>query len=593
MGQAARNKKKVVVEPKVPHHTEAEINLIGCAFLYPEDWHLMYATLQPKDFYHAQHRHVFECMQQCQRNGEPIDPVHVWKHADPKLVSMEALTIYGDKVPGAFTQHYIRIVLEKSQLRDIWSLARNMMERIDNKVDLKTCMEYLDDKIDTIRQRNLWLAPKEDAEWMARLEWDYRTFQRTGRRRLVATKANFVEVLANHSELQGALIYDSFREDIVCLKEPPWNEQPHSRSLGRTTVGSVWLDEDYTRLQCWLEMEYGSSLSKDNLAEICLMVARRNSYHPIRDALDSARWDGTPRLDTWLQTYLGAEGNEHYLRLVGVKWLISAVARVFEPGCKADHVLILEGRQGLGKSTALRMLGTLDGVSWFSDTPIDLQNKDAYISLAGKWIIELAELDSIIRSEDSTAKAFFTSSTDRFRPPYMRKTRDFPRQCVFAGSVNGDDYLRDATGGRRYWPVPCREIDHARLKHDAMQLWAEALHRYREGEAWHPETPEEINLCLHEQSQRIQQDPWHPLVLQHLEGSTGFYATHQILKDAIGMPAERIGRKEEVRLARIMVQIPSWEAYRKSMSGGKVRGYRFVLDQKDQPGPTGPEGVGP
>ena len=215
-------------------------------------------------------------------------------------------------------------------------------------------------------------------------------------------------------------------------------------------------------------------------------VAREITVHPVRDHLGALAWDGVPRIETWACRYLGAEDTA-FNRSVGALWLISAVARIFRPGVKADHMLVLEGPQGARKSTALKILA---GEDWFTDELPDLGSKDAAMHMQGVWIIEIAELDAIGKAEVSRIKAFLTRTTDRFRPPYGRYTIEVPRQCVFAGTVNPDTYLRDETGNRRFWPVRCGTIDIDALARDRDQLWAEAVARFRAGAIWWLETPE-------------------------------------------------------------------------------------------------------
>ena len=158
-----------------------------------------------------------------------------------------------------------------------------------------------------------------------------------------------------------------------------------------------------------------------------------------------------PRLEEWVITYLGAEDTP-LNRAVGSRWMISGVARILQPGAKVDHMLILEGPQGAKKSSALK---TLAGAEWFTDELAEIGSKDAAQQMRGIWVIEIAELDAISRAEVSRIKAFLSRTTDRYRPPYERYVVEMPRQCVFAGSVNPDTYLRDETGNRRFWPVRC------------------------------------------------------------------------------------------------------------------------------------------
>jgi predicted P-loop ATPase len=218
------------------------------------------------------------------------------------------------------------------------------------------------------------------------------------------------------------------------------------------------------------------------------LVAADCPYHPVRTYLDGLEWDGTPRLDTWLVAYLGAENNAYH-RAVGPKALIQAVARAYSPGYKADHVLILEGPQGSGKSSVVAALAPDQG--WYCDEIADLGSKDAAQDLCGKWIVELAELSAMKRSEVERTKAFVSRRVDHYRASYGRRSQDHPRQCVFLGTTNGDAYLGDETGNRRYWPSAVGAIKLDELRRDRDQLWAEAVAAYHAGTAWHLDKKDE------------------------------------------------------------------------------------------------------
>src|ERR1019366_3150309 len=219
--------------------------------------------------------------------------------------------------------------------------------------------------------------------------------------------------------------------------------------------------------------------SKETTGQAVQTVAREHPFHPVRDYLNSLKWDGVKRIDDWLGPYLGADPSD-YVRGVGSKWLIGAVARIREPGCKNDTCLILEGEQGTLKSTALRTLTD----PWFTDDIAELGTKDSALQLRGVWLIELSELASMHPSEISRTKAFMSRNTDRFRPPFGRRPIEVPRECFFAGTVNQSAYLRDETGGRRFWPVKRGAINIAELRRDRDQLWAEAVHQYGAGPSW-------------------------------------------------------------------------------------------------------------
>jgi hypothetical protein len=228
--------------------------------------------------------------------------------------------------------------------------------------------------------------------------------------------------------------------------------------------------------------------------------------------LKGLQWDGVERLDRWLSTYLGSDDTE-YSRAVGSRWLISAVARIFRPGAKADCCLILEGAQGIRKSTALR---TLAG-EYFTDELADLGSKDAAMQTRGVWIIELSELDGLSNSDVARIKAFMSRTTDRFRPPYGMRLMESPRQCVFAGTVNQSAYLRDETGGRRFWPVAGGRIDIEALARDRDQLWAETKGRFDAGAVWWLETNELAQMASNQQMERYEGDPWEEVISPWLE----------------------------------------------------------------------------
>ena len=202
---------------------------------------------------------------------------------------------------------------------------------------------------------------------------------------------------------------------------------------------------------------------------------QENAYHPVREYLDALVWDGKTRLDTLLSYFLGAEDNA-YIRSAGRKWMIASIARIRDPGCKFDHMLILIGAQGVGKSQFFNRIARHQ--AWFSDSMSKFDNsKEAMEQLAGKWIIEIGELSVMKRSEVESIKTFLTKQDDSYRPSYGRRLETFPRQCVFGGTTNRDDFLQDATGNRRFWPVPITDTKRmwGELTPEIVdQLWAEA-----------------------------------------------------------------------------------------------------------------------
>jgi putative DNA primase/helicase len=216
-------------------------------------------------------------------------------------------------------------------------------------------------------------------------------------------------------------------------------------------------------------------------------------------------WDGKPRLDTWLRDYVGAEQSA-YKRAVGSRWMIGAVARALRPGCKMDNVLLFEGAQGKFKSTVFDVLGG----AWFQDTCPDIGKKDALENLRGAWVIEMGELSAMRAAEIEPMKAFIAARQDRYRPSYGRRAANYPRTCVFAGTTNGEKYLKDDEN-RRFWPVSVGAIDIPALRRDRDQLWAEAVHRFKAGEQWWLNAEETID-AVGEQAARKADDEWLPII---------------------------------------------------------------------------------
>jgi putative DNA primase/helicase len=253
------------------------------------------------------------------------------------------------------------------------------------------------------------------------------------------------------------------------------------------------------------------------VAEVIAELADDHRIHPVRDYLNGLTWDGTKRISTWLVDYLGAEGNT-YTRAIGCKWLISAVARAMNPGCKADCMLVLEGPQGILKSTAISTLCRDD--AWFLEDLRDIHGKDALMQFGGKWLVEIAELQSFRGAENARLKAFLSTRTDNYRPPYARVGQDFPRSVVFAGSVNEDEYLKDPTGARRFWCFQCGTIDLTGLVAARDQLWAEAVVAYRAKESWWLDDAETIKAAQTHQENRRVEDPWEGDIADFLDGQT-------------------------------------------------------------------------
>lgn len=371
------------------------------------------------------------------------------------------------------------------------------------------------------------------------------------------TMRNVALILQNRSEWAGVLAYCEFSYRIYKRKAPP---------VPRGRIGE-WENVDTLLLKDWLGQHYKLSPSNNDIDDAVLMVAKGHSYHPVREYLQGLVWDGKPRLNHWLSDILEADGESEYLAAVGRKFLIGAVARVMRPPVKMDNVLILEGKQGEGKSTLVRVLFN----DWYSESTFDIGMKDGYQHIQGVWGVELPELDSLNKAESTAAKSFFTALTDRFRPPYGRQIEEFARQCVFVGTTNQDEYLKDYSGNRRYWPVYCNKVDIQMLKDCRDQLWAEAMHLFNQGDPWWVDG-EEAEIFKKHQDRRMLDDPWESLIadwLDHRDQSFNpngkpriYFTSAEILIGACRRDAGHIQRADQNRIAPIM-KFLGWHSTRK------------------------------
>jgi predicted P-loop ATPase len=349
------------------------------------------------------------------------------------------------------------------------------------------------------------------------------------------------------------LAYDAFHLRTTIRGKSPWPELP----------GDEWTSVHDILAAEWLQHE-DIFVGPDITGQAVEAVARERRFHPVLEYLERCVWDGIPRLDLWVVDYLGA-ADTPYNRAVGSRWMIAAVARVYEPGCKVDSALVLEGDQNTGKSTAIKTLG----VPWFTDEIADLGTKDAALQLAGVWIIELAELDSVSRAEVGRIKSFMSRATDRYRPPYGRRPIDQPRQCVYAGTVNHSEYLRDETGGRRFWPVKCAQIDIVGLAQVRNQLWAEARARYLAREPWHLDTKELNDDAEEEQTARYLHDAWEKPIAEFIANRIAVNVG-EILKDALFITTDKWSQPDQNRVARVL-RLFKWQRKQERIAGTNKR----------------------
>jgi predicted P-loop ATPase len=338
------------------------------------------------------------------------------------------------------------------------------------RVRKRLALERLEDakaKFDDIEfDEELEVDTPYDDKWLGELETDKQG-------NCMATINNAVLVLRNDKYLRGAFALDKFEKREVATKHLPW------RKINRNT--KYLADSDDVQVRHYVETRYKLT-SKQAIQDGMTLICEENSFHPVKEYIDTLVWDGTERLNNLFIDYLGADDNA-YTKAIARKMCTAAVARIYTPGCKFDNVVTLIGSQGMGKSTFVAKLGG----EWYSDSFGTIQGKEAYEAIQGVWIVEMAEMAGMKKAEKEQIKHFISKRDDRYRVAYGKRTENFPRQCIFIPTTNEEDPLEDPTGNRRYWVCPCK-IENAKksifddLSNEVDQIWAEAKVRFEEHE---------------------------------------------------------------------------------------------------------------
>jgi len=312
------------------------------------------------------------------------------------------------------------------------------------------------------------------------------------------------------SNLSKLFRFNQFAEDIEFLKSPIWDDT--------IKCGKRLEDMDITRLRYYLGKIHDFEPSKQIVGEACFIISQSNRYHPVKNYIESVEWDGVLRLEEWLIKSCKCN-DDRYIRDVSYKFMVASVSRVYNPGCKFDHMIILEGSQGIGKSTLVEIIAG----DWYLDTNFGQRDKDLIDSLSGAMIVEISELSGFNKKDVDFLKSFLSRKTDRIRLPYAQRNQDFKRKCVFIGTYNpsgNNMYLRDDTGNRRFWPVECPgKIDFEWLRLNRSQLWAEALVQYNNHEhILYIDNPESKIILDNLHSERELESPTQKTISNYLKG---------------------------------------------------------------------------
>lgn len=379
------------------------------------------------------------------------------------------------------------------------------------------------------------------------------------------TIKNLLVILAHDPPLARMVGFDDFTSQHLLLRAPPTIEDDAAGLPG--PYPRPWGVADIALVQSYVQGVWITKATARDVETAMIATAEHNRFHPIRDWLASLKYDGKPRLNTWLHKAFGCPKDEYH-NAISAKILIAAVRRIRQPGCKFDHLPVLEGPQGIGKSSVIKRLF---GERWFSDAiPEELASRDAAMALLGVWALEFAEIQHLIRAEVEVIKAFLSRSTDRYRPPYAKAYVERPRQGVLIGTTNATDYLRDTSGNRRIWPIMCAFADVEWVTANRDQLWAEAAAREASGEAIWLDDTSVVEQAAEHQADRMAEDVWADRIQEWLRGRVEVRIP-DVLTNALSIPAERQGKREEMRVASIL-QAEGWERrLERPPGGGKPR----------------------
>lgn len=348
----------------------------------------------------------------------------------------------------------------------------------------------------------------------------------------VHNTSNVYTILSSLPEFRDLIYYDEFKNTYMTK----WNSDKPRQ----------WSESDDRAITILLQNKYGlPKIQKHIVIDAVLNLGDSRKIHPLKDWLETLKWDQIPRAQYLFSNYCGAENND-YSQAVSLNFLISLIARIYNPGCKADNMVILEGPQGIRKSTFFKTLVTQE---YFSESSGDLNSKDFIINCQGKWLIEMAELTSLNKKDANDIKKLLSTAVDNFRPPYGRTNQEYARQFIFCGSTNDDSYLNDPTGARRFWPVKCSNINLDAVTRDREQILAEAVHRFKDNETWW-NVP---TSALDYQDDCRMSDIWEDAVYNYVESKRFLEVRRDdIFQNCLMLDIGKVTKMDQMRLANVM-----------------------------------------
>ena len=362
----------------------------------------------------------------------------------------------------------------------------------------------------------------------------------------IKNRSNLAIILEHDDQYNEVLRYNAFKNRIEYKED----------SLHRKDIIAIALD---------IERRYGLSYGVDMLEDMAVFVAHQNVYHPVRDYLMSLPAKESNALDDWMHKAFGVPNDDMH-KAIGRAWAIGAVARIMSPGCFVKNMLILEGAQDIGKSSALKILARHD--AWYRDTPFDIKRgdaRDAYIKINSSWLYELPEMKSFDKVDANTVKAFISSTTDSYRGFWDKFDKDVPRQCVFIGTTNQKGILHDSTGNVRFWPVHVERVDFAWLEANVDAIWSAAVCAYQAGEKWH--ISDEIERAMNESREEYESnDDRITLIEQAYDEMECDGATLTLLLRSIGFMPSQITRRVQMNFGELLTRA-GWTRTREMFEG--------------------------